>query len=73
MTQIEVWDQTVEETGITGMDLVIYWADRLSSLCEYMNVESRIGNMITLFPLMEKVSDRYSEARNNVAKAEENV
>ena len=64
MTQIEVWDQTSKD--LEGDKLVLFWADKMCAICEYVSMETRIKNLPHLFPLMEKVCDRYSSARTKV-------
>lgn len=64
MTQIEVWEQTCSE--LDGIDLVLFWADKMSTMCEYISMETRVKSLATLFPLMEEVCDRYNSSRTKI-------
>ena len=62
MTQIEVWEQTANE--LSGNDLILFWADKMATVCEYITLETRVRSIATLFPLMEAVCDRYNSSRS---------
>ncbi len=66
MTQIDVWEQTASELDV--VDRVLFWADKMSTMCEYLNMETRVKSLQTLFPLMEEVCGKYNEARINIKK-----
>jgi hypothetical protein len=68
MTQVEVWETTAN--GLTDSeDVIIFWADKLVAVCEHIHTDTRIGNIVPLFKMMEEVCDRYNKARNCVEKA----
>lgn len=64
MTQIEVWEQTASE--LSGNDLILFWADKMATVCEYITMETRVSSIATLFPLMEEVCDRYNSSRTRI-------
>ena len=64
MTQIQVWEQLAE--NLDGEDLVFYWADKMATICEYLTLDTRVGSISTLFPLMEEVCDRYNSSRERI-------
>ena len=64
MTQIEVWEQTAGD--LEGIDLVLFWADKMSTMCEYISLETRVKSLATLFPLMEQVCDKYDSCRTKI-------
>ena len=66
MTQIDVWEQTASELDV--VDRVLFWADKMSTMCEYLNMETRVKSLQTLFSLMEEVCGKYNEARINIKK-----
>ena len=46
MTQIEVWEQTANE--LSGNDLILFWADKMATVCEYITIETRVRSIVTL-------------------------
>lgn len=61
MDQIAIWDTTANELPENEQQL--FWADKLSSICEYLTMETRIKNVAQLLPMMEAICDRYNQTR----------
>ena len=71
MDQISVWDMTANE--LPEKEKQLFWADKLSSICEYLTMETRIKNVAQLLPMMEAICDRYSQARVHVQETEKDA
>ena len=71
MDQIAVWDMTAENLPETEKQL--FWADKLSSVCEYLTMETRIRNVTRLLPLMEAICDRYNKSRIHAQETEKDA
>ena len=71
MDQIAVWDMTAENLPETEKQL--FWADKLSSVCEYLTMETRIRNVTKLLLMVEAICDRYNKSRIHAQETEKDA